>query len=306
MGSRKQTVYSQGAIMKLFFRTLLVALAAVVITSTAFGQTDTPGSKDYPGLTRPQNYYIDDYRELRFDSFTFRVMENGHEKKQDVEGHHYYFGYRYNSQRDPAKGAMPSALEVIRNYQNAVRAVGGKVMFEEGSGGDRYTTVHFAKGDKEVWMALHVVAYGAVFNMQIIEKQAMQQEVTLDAASMANSISDTGSVAIYGINFDTASSILKPDSEPAIDEIAKLLTNNPTLKVGIVGHTDMVGDAAANMKLSQARAQSVINELVSKHGIAAARLVAFGAGPWAPLATNKTDEGRAKNRRVELVEIATK
>ena len=99
---------------------------------------------------------------------------------------------------------------------------------------------------------------------------------------------------------------IKPDSEPAIDEIAKLLTSNPTLKVGIVGHTDMVGDAAANMKLSQARAQSVINDLVSKHGIAAARLVAFGAGPWAPLASNKTDEGRAKNRRVELVEIATK
>jgi outer membrane protein OmpA-like peptidoglycan-associated protein len=84
------------------------------------------------------------------------------------------------------------------------------------------------------------------------------------------------------------------------------LKSNPALKVGIVGHTDMVGDAAMNIKLSMARAQSVINELVSKHGIAAARLVAFGAGPWAPLATNKTDEGRAKNRRVELVEIAIK
>ena len=73
-----------------------------------------------------------------------------------------------------------------------------------------------------------------------------------------------------------------------------------------MGHTDMVGDATSNMKLSQARAQSVITALVSKHGIAAARLVAFGAGPWAPVASNKTDDGRAKNRRVELVEIATK
>jgi outer membrane protein OmpA-like peptidoglycan-associated protein len=292
--------------MKLYVRTLLVALAAIAFTSTAFGQTDVTGSKDYPGLTRPQNYYIDDYKELRFDSFTFRVMENGREKKQDVEGHHYYFGYRYNSQRDPSKGAMPSALEVIRNYQNAVRAVGGKVLFEEGAGGDRYTTVQFAKGDKEVWMALHVVAYGAVYNMQIIEKQAMQQEVSLDAAGMANSISNTGSVAIYGINFDTASAVIKPESEPAIDEIVKLLTNKPTLKVGIIGHTDMVGDAASNLKLSQARAQAVITALVSKHGIAATRLVAFGAGPWAPLASNKTDSGRAKNRRVELVEIATK
>jgi outer membrane protein OmpA-like peptidoglycan-associated protein len=292
--------------MKDIFRTLLVALAALTVASTAFAQTDKPGSKDYPGLTRPQNYNITDYEELRFDSFTFRVMENGREKKQDVEGHHYSFRYDYNSQRDPSKGAMPSAIEVIRNYQNAVRAVGGKVLFEEGSGGDRYTTVHFAKGDKEVWMALHVIAYGAVYNMQIVEKQAMQQEVTLNAAAMANSIADTGSVAIYGINFDTASSVIKPESEPAIDEIVKLLNNKPALKVGIVGHTDMVGDASSNLRLSQARAQAVITALVSKHGIAATRLVAFGAGPWAPLASNKTDDGRAKNRRVELVEIATK
>ena len=134
----------------------------------------------------------------------------------------------------------------------------------------------------------------------------MKQEVAIDAAAMASDIADTGSVAIYGINFDTASSVIKPESEPAIDEIAKLLTNNPTLKVYIVGHTDMVGDAASNVRLSQARAQSVISDLVSKHGIAAARLLAFGNGPYAPVATNKTDDGRAKNRRVELVEIATK
>ena len=134
----------------------------------------------------------------------------------------------------------------------------------------------------------------------------MAQEVTIDAAAMASSIADTGSVAIYGINFDTAKSDIKPESEPAIDEIAKLLTSNPALKVFIVGHTDMVGDAVANVRLSQARAQSVINELVTKHAIAAARLLAFGNGPYAPVATNKTDEGRARNRRVELVEIATR
>jgi outer membrane protein OmpA-like peptidoglycan-associated protein len=292
--------------MKLISRALLVALTAIVLTSTAFGQTDTKGSKDYPGLTRLQGYYIDSYNELRFDSFTFRVTENGKEKKQVVEGHRYYFTYRYNTQRDPSKGSMPSALEVLRNYQNAVRAVGGKVLLEEGEGGDRGTTLRFTKGSSEVWIALHVVAWGAVYNMDIIEKQAMQQEVTLNAAAMASSIADTGSVAIYGINFDTASSVIKPDSEPAIDEIAKLLTNKPTLKVYIVGHTDMVGDAASNVKLSQARAQSVINDLVTKHHIVAARLIAFGNGPYAPIASNKTDDGRAKNRRVELVEIATK
>jgi outer membrane protein OmpA-like peptidoglycan-associated protein len=68
----------------------------------------------------------------------------------------------------------------------------------------------------------------------------------------------------------------------------------------------MVGDAATNMKLSQARAQAVVSALTSKYGIAAARLIPFGNGPYSPVASNKNDEGRAKNRRVELVEIATK
>ena len=168
-----------------------------------------------------------------------------------------------------------------------------------------YSTILLNKGGKELWMEIHTTV-GYVYDLTIIEKEAMKQEVTLDAAGMASSIADTGSVAIYGINFDTAKSDIKPESEPAIDEIAKLLTGNPTLKVYIVGHTDMVGDAASNVRLSQARALSVITALVSKHGITAVRLIAFGNGPYAPVASNKTDDGRAKNRRVELVEIATK
>jgi outer membrane protein OmpA-like peptidoglycan-associated protein len=208
----------------------------------------------------------------------------------------YHFRYRL-------KQGLPnsSELQCVRNYQNAARAVGGKILYDKGN----ITTIVLNKGNKELWLEVNPY-HGTEYDLYIIEKEAMKQEVAIDAAAMASSIADNGSVAIYGINFDTASSVIKPDSGPAIDEIAKLLTSNPALKVGIVGHTDMVGDAASNLKLSQARAQSVINELVSKHGIAAARLVAFGAGPWAPLATNKTDDGRAKNRRVELVEIATK
>jgi outer membrane protein OmpA-like peptidoglycan-associated protein len=98
---------------------------------------------------------------------------------------------------------------------------------------------------------------------------------------------------------------LKPESGPALDEIAKLLKDQPQLKVFIVGHTDMVGDPAANVKLSQARAQAVVTALVTKNGVASARMIPFGAGPYAPVATNRSEDGRAKNRRVELVEIAT-
>ena len=288
--------------MKLISRTLLVALAALTLISAtiAFGQEkDRAGYKDYPGISRVPGFIlreVGDCVETAFDAHKFWVTENGKDTQKSVEGHMFYFRYRL---RQGLPNSSP--LQVIRNYQNAGRAVGGKILFDNG----RVTTIVLNKGGKELW--LDVAPYqGAEYDLTIIEKEAMQQEVVFDAASMASSIADNGSVAIYGINFDTARSDIKPDSEPAIDEIAKLLTNNPALKVGIVGHTDMVGDAASNVRLSQARAQSVITALVSKHGIAAARLIAFGAGPWAPLATNKTDDGRAKNRRVELIEIATK
>jgi outer membrane protein OmpA-like peptidoglycan-associated protein len=208
----------------------------------------------------------------------------------------YHFRYRL-------KQGLPnsSELQCVRNYQNAARAVGGKILYDK----NNITTIVLNKGNKELWLEVNPY-HGTEYDLYIIEKEAMKQEVAIDAAAMASSIADTGSVAIYGINFDTASSVIKPDSGPAIDEIAKLLSENPALKVYIVGHTDMVGDAASNVRLSQARAQSVITALVSKHGIAAARLIAFGNGPYAPVASNKTDDGRAKNRRVELVEIATK
>jgi outer membrane protein OmpA-like peptidoglycan-associated protein len=113
-------------------------------------------------------------------------------------------------------------------------------------------------------------------------------------------------VAIYGILFDTGKAELKPESAPVLAEIAKLLKASPALSVFIVGHTDMVADAATNVRLSMARAQTVVNTLIGQHGIAGARLVPHGAGPYAPVASNRTEEGRAKNRRVELVDAATK
>ena len=285
--------------MKFVLRTLLVALAALTVTSTAFGQTDKPGSKDYPGITRMPGMYIYGYSDMKFDSAVFRVTQNGKKTDQTIEGRKVVIDY------EPKKGTDPaSKLQIIRNLQNAVRTAGGQVIDDSPGTGWYNTTLRFTKGNKEVWVLIETG--NGSYTQTVVEREVMKQDVTVDAAAMASSIADFGSVAIYGINFDTAKSDIKPDSKPAIDEIAKLLTNNPALKVGIVGHTDMVGDATGNMKLSQARAQSVINELASKHRIAAARLVAFGAGPWAPVASNDTDEGRAKNRRVELVKITTK
>jgi len=282
-------------------RSTLLVLTVVMTVPFALSQADQPGSKDYPGITRMPNTFIQTYNHLQFDAFNFTIATvNNRDKKQSVEGERYFIRYKL---KDGAERTSP--LQKIRNYENAAKASGGQVVWDSINGSNEgEVTLRLRKGASEVWV--YINAYTSEYSLDIIEKGAMQQEVTVDASAMASSIADTGSVAIYGINFDTARSDIKPESEPVITEIAKLLSNNPALKVGIVGHTDMIGDATSNMKLSQARAQSVINELVSKHSISAARLVAFGAGPWAPVASNKSDDGRAKNRRVELVEIAAK
>jgi OOP family OmpA-OmpF porin len=281
--------------------TAFVGLAALLTLPLAFGQTDCPGSKDYPGITRMPGYYISSYQETEFDSLPFQIMVNGKEKEEAVEGHRYDLLYELKD-----NATVPSQLQVVRNYQNAARAVGGQVLFETSDHDG--TTLRVNKEGKEVWFAIQVANQpsGTKITMRVIEKKAMHQDVTLDAKAMADGLGEAGRVAVYGIFFDTGKSELKAESAPALIEIAKLLQENPTLKLYVVGHTDMVGDLAANVKLSQGRAQAVVNGLVAQHGIAGARLIAFGAGPYAPVASNKSEEGRAKNRRVELVEIATK
>jgi len=118
---------------------------------------------------------------------------------------------------------------------------------------------------------------------------------------MASSIKETGKVAIYGIYFDTGKATLKPESQPTLLEIAKLLKTNPGLKLYVVGHTDNTGAFDANVKLSMDRAAAVVNALVSKQSVNVASLKACGDGPTSPVATNDTEEGKALNRRVELV-----
>jgi outer membrane protein OmpA-like peptidoglycan-associated protein len=118
---------------------------------------------------------------------------------------------------------------------------------------------------------------------------------------MSRSLEDTGKVALYGIYFDTDKDALRPDSQPTLQEISKLLAANPQLNIRVVGHTDNQGKADYNLDLSRRRAAGVLRELTSKYGVAANRLDSFGCGLYAPVASNASEEGRAKNRRVELV-----
>jgi outer membrane protein OmpA-like peptidoglycan-associated protein len=119
--------------------------------------------------------------------------------------------------------------------------------------------------------------------------------------SMIDTINMAGRVAIY-INFDTGKAVIKADSIPIVDQITEMLKGEPALKIVVEGHTDSTGDPAGNQKLSEMRAEAVVAELITR-GIEASRLSAKGFGRTKPIADNGTEEGRAKNRRVELVRM---
>jgi len=139
--------------------------------------------------------------------------------------------------------------------------------------------------------------------MVVVEGKPREQKMVtvMPADDMGKGIGEQGHVALYGIHFDYDKADLKPDSKPQLEEIAKMLKADTALNVLVVGHTDNQGDLAYNVDLSKHRAEAVIQALGKDYGIDTARLTAHGVGMTSPVASNATEEGRAKNRRVEIV-----
>jgi OOP family OmpA-OmpF porin len=269
-----------------------VVLAVVLMAGSAFAQQDAKGCKDHPLFTRMPNFYISSCVTKEYDEVDFYEPPQG-EKRVKVGGRKYVIEYLAKKGFEDKM----TSLQIMRNYANASRQIGGSVY--ERSNYMAY--IKILKDGKEIWVEFN--PYGDHrYYLTFVEKEAMKQEVTADAKFMADGISSTGHVAIYGIYFDFNKSDVKPESDPALQEINKLLSNNPNLKVFIVGHTDNVGGVDYNMKLSQARADAVVKALTTKYKVNPQSLKAYGVGQLAPVAPNKTEDGRAKNRRVELVE----
>ena len=268
---------------------LFLAVFVFAFSSIAVAQEDEKGCKDHPMFTRMENFYIENCNEEKFDQVDFRD-EKGKEIK--VEGKYYKIDY------DIKKGVTPpSGLQVLRNHENAIKKIGGVKVFQKSDD----IWLKLDKGGKTFYAHIRS-PFGDQYYLTIVEKEAMAQEVLADAKSLMSDIQAKGSASVYGIYFDFDKADIKPESEPAIKEIAKLLQENKGLKLYVVGHTDNVGTIDYNMKLSKARADAVMKELVTKYRISAQRLKAYGVGSLAPVTSNKTEDGRAKNRRVELVE----
>lgn len=294
---------------------LVMILAGAPPTAAAQG-ADARGSSDHPVLTRYPGSRIQVYKQVEFDRYPLALGVANHAPAniQQLEGRVTKIGYV----NPPGR----SALEIYRNYEDALLRAGFQKLWSceaaacgrtmnwnavnglSASGGPndiRYLVVRGKVGDQVVSVAMAVNTTGTT--VHIVEAKAMDTGlVTASAADMAAGIERDGHISIYNIHFDTGRADIRPESRAALDEVAKLLRERPTLELLVVGHTDSTGGFDLNMRLSADRATAVVQALTSGHGIAASRLSGHGAGPLAPVASNRNEEGRAKNRRVDLVE----
>lgn len=272
-------------------RLIIVLVSAALLSAMplANAQSDNKGSRDHPLLTRMPGFYIDSYSVEEFAAFDPTVIGG---KEAHWEGRKYTIEYSRKETATPV-----STLQIVRNYESAIAKIGGTRL----GGDERRVAAEIRKAGAMTGVYLEAFNEGRVYQLVIVETQAMRQDVTADAAVMGRELQSVGKTIIYGIYFDTGSAVIKLQSEPALAEMVKLLKGSSTVKAFIVGHTDTAGKLETNLKLSADRAEALVKALVGR-GIAATRLKAAGVGPYSPIASNKDEQGRAQNRRVELVE----
>jgi outer membrane protein OmpA-like peptidoglycan-associated protein len=278
---------------------LAITLLLGLVARPALAQEDEETgekAKDTPYFSGMSSHKIIETGDKKFGDYRFFTGKGC----TTVEGKKFFRAYTL---REGAEAA--SDLEISRNYANAVRNMGGAVVFEgicEGADcaencGSQMMVGKVVKGAGELWVEVVPFNDGNDYYLTVIAKEAMVQDVT--AGTMLDALNKDGRVALY-INFDTGKATIRPDSQPIIDQIVQMMKANGDLELSVEGHTDSVGDAKSNQTLSENRARAVMAAIVAQ-GIEARRMSAVGHGQDRPVADNSTEEGRAKNRRVELV-----
>ncbi len=299
----------------------LVALIGVSLARAADG--DVAGAHDYPGIGRFAGSVITGYDAKDFDAThlqTAAFQDGKATGDERPEGRVTRIAYR--------TGAGPSMVEVARNFEAQLASAGYETVFTcdtDACGGIPFSEAldvlpvpqmwvdgfnyHYFVGRKAgdngalTWAMLIVSQNNDDITTELVMTQvgAMANKM-ITAGDMAKGLGDKGHIALYGIYFDTDKAVVKPESKPTLAEIAKLLTGSPDLQVIIVGHTDSQGTLDYNLDLSRRRAAAVAAVLAKSYAIPAARLKTAGVGFLAPVGSNQSEEGRALNRRVELVE----
>lgn len=309
------------------------------LASQAYAQ-DVSGSEDHPLITRFPGSEITRYYQRDYNEIKMATQPGAAEKPPKAfliaAGKHTSIRYKCPEKR--------TALEVMKNYQEALQKSGAEILFQcAGNGCDGTDAWYYAQFFKSVYgsrkgddidhyfvpfdyyneaqrylvaklptpEADYLVEIGVTRNyenpvevmLEIVAQEKMDEGlIAVSADVIKDKLAKDGKIALYGIFFDTGKSIIKPESAKELSIVNDFLKANPTVKLYVTGHTDDVGSFESNQKLSLKRAAAIVNYLISTHHVASDRLMALGAGPSAPASTNRSEEGRAKNRRVELVE----
>lgn len=297
--------------MRIFLISLWLIIASHAAYAVPADNTDHPMVKAYEGSTLKKK----DVKE--FDQYKVITGSDGKVfTDMKLEGRVSKLFYATPKGR--------SVLEVFRNYEQALKSAGAEILYdcdqaEYGcmkayagpafnkygvnairNNAGRYLSAKMNQQDKTTYI---VIAVSEIFtDIHVIEVKAMDTGMaSIDATAMSKGIDADGYVIVEGIYFDTDKTTLKAESTAALKEVSALLTSRPDLSLYVVGHTDMQGNLSHNMSLSAGRANAVVAALTKDYGIEASRLEGHGVGPLAPQASNQSDGGRAKNRRVVLV-----
>jgi OOP family OmpA-OmpF porin len=274
----------------------LISFLLLFISNILFSQQDAEGCKD-PAMfpTRMANYFIGECKS-NYDAVDFNGAAGG-TNVVTKEGTKTWLQYNFNTESSQQK---PSCLQILRNYEVAAKKVGGTTVFLNKDEG--IATFKILKNGKEaVWIRIDCLGNdnSDSYVLTILQLEEMKQEITSN--DILTALNTDGHISLY-INFETGKSDIKAESQKIVDEIAEMLKANAGLKISIEGHTDNVGAPASNKTLSENRAKAVMNGLVAK-GIEKARLSSKGWGQEKPISDNSNEDGKAKNRRVEIVKL---
>jgi len=304
---------------------ILILLFLIIFIFLSMSYSDPPGSKDHPLISRYPGSFIIYYEQKNFNEFLILLPPKDKSqyslrdcKEKKLEGKVTKIIYKLPPKR--------SAYEVFKNYEIALKEAGFQILTNLRTKGIRYFLEskcgfpgingfgsenekdHFyivaRTPAKDVYAMIYVgdgyKGRPGKAAVGVVEIKKMETGL-ITANIIKNTLYRAGHIAIYGIYFDFNKAEVKPESEQTIKEIAKFLNKNRDIKLYVVGHTDNIGKLDYNMVLSKRRAQAVVDELIQKYKVSKNRLKAFGVGPLCPVASNNTESGRARNRRVELV-----
>ncbi|MBF8221096.1 OmpA family protein [Halomonas sp. 328] len=317
----------------------LLTLASTTLLMASFSlaaQADIDGAYDHAEIPRVAGSSIVYFDRSEYDRVSIPTGPydgNAIESVETLEGEVLSLSYTFDN-------PDITPLQVERNYRQALEERGFETLYaasnEALSGGTgrlffnhaglfsrgARSCCHFASGDREIRYLAARSADGSVlvgiaaFNARRVDGAAVSMTVVtademdtamdhrpLTADEMASGLIEDGRVAVQDILFEHDSAAILPDSANALATISGLMEARAGLHLLVVGHTDNTGSYDYNLQLSMARASAVMDYLIDRHAVSGDRLQAAGAGMMAPITTNRTEEGRRLNRRVELVEM---